>query len=76
MKIYRAEEQHSIRDMTRRFASEKNNKACYDAWLMLGGAGYINEYPQKRFAGDVRITSIDKGSSEIQRVIIARDILS
>ncbi|QDP01593.1 acyl-CoA dehydrogenase family protein [Thalassotalea sp. PS06] len=62
--------------MAKLFASEKANKACYDALQMLGGAGYIKEYPLERMARDVRITSIYEGTSEIQRLIIARDLLS
>ncbi|WP_394176587.1 acyl-CoA dehydrogenase family protein [Thalassotalea litorea] len=61
--------------MAKLFASEKANKACYDALQLLGGAGYIKEYPLERFARDVRITSIYEGTSEIQRIVIARDIL-
>jgi len=58
------------------FASEKANDACYTALQLLGGAGYIKEYPLERLARDVRITTIYEGTSEIQRVIIARDILA
>lgn len=62
--------------MAKLFASEKANKACYDAQQLLGGAGYIKEYPLERLARDVRITSIYEGTSEIQKVIIARELLS
>ena len=62
--------------MAKLFASEKANEACYAALQMMGGAGYIREYPLERMARDVRITSIYEGTSEIQRVIIARDLLS
>ncbi len=58
------------------FASEKANDACYTALQLLGGAGYIKEYPLERLARDVRITTIYEGTSEIQRVIIARDLLA
>lgn len=61
--------------MAKLFASEKANDACYSALQMMGGAGYIREYPLERLARDVRITSIYEGTSEIQRVIIARDLL-
>jgi alkylation response protein AidB-like acyl-CoA dehydrogenase len=61
--------------MAKLFASEKANKACYDALQMLGGAGYIKEYPLERLARDVRITSIYEGTSEIQKIIIARNLL-
>ncbi len=61
--------------MAKLFASEKANKACYTALQMMGGAGYIKDFPLERYARDVRITSIYEGTSEIQRVIIARELL-
>jgi alkylation response protein AidB-like acyl-CoA dehydrogenase len=61
--------------MAKLFASEKANDACYTALQMMGGAGYTRDYPLERMARDVRITSIYEGTSEIQRVIIARDLL-
>lgn len=62
--------------MAKLFAAEKANLACYDALQMMGGAGYIREYPLERMARDVRITAIYEGTSEIQRVIIARALLA
>jgi len=61
--------------MAKLFASEKVNKVCYTALQLMGGAGYIKEYPLERFARDARITSIYEGTSEIQRIIIARELL-
>ncbi|GLX77697.1 acyl-CoA dehydrogenase [Thalassotalea insulae] len=61
--------------MAKLFATEKANIACYDALQLMGGAGYIKEYPLERMARDVRVTSIYEGTSEIQKVIIARDLL-
>ncbi len=61
--------------MAKLFASEKANDACYTALQIMGGAGYVREYPLERLARDVRITSIYEGTSEIQRVIIARELL-
>ncbi len=60
--------------MAKLFSSEKANDACYTALQLLGGYGYIKEYPLERYARDVRITSIYEGTSEIQRVIIAREL--
>jgi alkylation response protein AidB-like acyl-CoA dehydrogenase len=61
--------------MAKMFASEAANRACYSAIQMLGGYGYIRDYPVERYARDARITTIYEGTSEIQRVIIAREIL-
>ncbi len=61
--------------MAKLFASEKANTACYDALQLLGGYGYIKEYPLERLARDVRVTSIYEGTSEVQRIVIARELL-
>jgi len=61
--------------MGKLFATEAANKACYDAMQMLGGYGYTRDYPIERFYRDVRVTSIYEGTSEIQRIIIAREYL-
>lgn len=62
--------------MAKLYASEAANKACYTALQLMGGNGYIADYPLERHARDVRITSIYEGSSEIQRIIIAKQLLS
>lgn len=62
--------------MAKLFASEKANNACYRALQLMGGAGYTRDYPLERMARDVRITSIYEGTSEIQRIIIARALLN
>ncbi|WP_250461003.1 acyl-CoA dehydrogenase family protein [Microbulbifer litoralis] len=61
--------------MAKLFATEKANEACYVALQMHGGVGYTREYPLERMARDVRITTIYEGTSEIQRLIIARHLL-
>jgi alkylation response protein AidB-like acyl-CoA dehydrogenase len=61
--------------MAKLFASESANRACYAAMQMLGGYGYLREFPLERYARDARVTSIYEGTSEIQRMIIAREIL-
>lgn len=61
--------------MAKLFASEKANEACYVALQMHGGVGYTREFPLERMARDVRITTIYEGTSEIQRLIIARHLL-
>jgi alkylation response protein AidB-like acyl-CoA dehydrogenase len=42
---------------------------------VLGGYGYIREYPVERFYRDVRVTALYEGTSEIQRKVIARELL-
>jgi alkylation response protein AidB-like acyl-CoA dehydrogenase len=61
--------------MAKLFASEKANNACYTALQLMGGYGYIKDYPLERYSRDVRITTIYEGTSEIQRMIIARELL-
>ena len=62
--------------MAKVFSSEKANVACYTALQLLGGNGYSAEYPLERWSRDARITSIYEGTSEIQRIIIARELLN
>jgi alkylation response protein AidB-like acyl-CoA dehydrogenase len=61
--------------MAKMFATEAANRACYNAVQMLGGYGYTRDFPVERYARDARITAIYEGTNEIQRVIIAREIL-
>jgi len=62
--------------MAKLFASEKANKACDVAVQVHGGYGYIDEFPVERHYRDARITTIYEGSSEIQRIVIARHLLA
>lgn len=62
--------------MAKVFATEAANRACYDAMQMLGGYGYTADYPIERYTRDARLTTIYEGTSEIQRLIISRAILS
>jgi alkylation response protein AidB-like acyl-CoA dehydrogenase len=56
-------------------ASEAANRACYKAIQILGGYGYTADYPVERLARDVRVTTLYEGTSEIQRLVIARSLL-
>lgn len=53
------------------FASEAANFVTNKAVQVLGGAGYIREYPVERYFRDARITEIYEGTSEVQRLVIA-----
>jgi len=57
------------------FASEAAYRACHRSVQVFGGYGYIREYPVERHLRDIKVTSIYEGTSEIQRIIIARDLL-
>lgn len=61
--------------MAKLFATESANRACYAALQLFGGMGYTKELPLERYTRDARVTSIYEGSSEIQRTIIAREVL-
>jgi alkylation response protein AidB-like acyl-CoA dehydrogenase len=61
--------------MAKMYATEAANRACYSALQMTGGYGYSKDIPLERYARDVRVTSIYEGTNEIQRTIIAREIL-
>lgn len=66
----------SAASMAKLHSSETANAVCYTAIQLMGGVGYSREYPLERFARDARVTSIYEGTSEVQRVIIARELLS
>jgi len=61
--------------MAKLFASEVANRVAYKAIQVFGGYGYIAEYPVERYYRDARITEIYEGTSEIQRMVIAANIL-
>jgi alkylation response protein AidB-like acyl-CoA dehydrogenase len=62
--------------MAKLFASEAAFRAC-DAGVQLhGGYGYTRDFPVERYYRDVRVTRIYEGTSEIQRLVIARSLLS
>lgn len=61
--------------MAKLFASDVFNKVADKAVQIHGGMGYVAEYPVERFYRDARITKIYEGTNEIQRLIIARNVL-
>ena len=58
------------------FASEVAMRVTYDAIQIFGGYGYSREYPVERMWRDAKLTTIGEGTSEIQRLVIARDLLT
>ncbi|MGO8969970.1 MAG: acyl-CoA dehydrogenase family protein [Myxococcaceae bacterium] len=61
--------------MAKLFASEMANRAADKAVQLHGGYGYIDEFPVERYLRDARVQTIYEGTSEIQRVVIAREVL-
>ncbi len=62
--------------MAKLFASEVAMRVTYDAIQVYGGYGYSREYPVERMWRDAKLCTIGEGTSEIQRIIISRAILS
>ena len=60
--------------MAKLFASEAAEKICSDAIQVHGGYGYLKDFPVERIYRDVRVTQIYEGTSDIQRMVIARAI--
>jgi butyryl-CoA dehydrogenase len=61
--------------MAKVFASEAANRAAYKGIQIFGGYGYIKEFAVERFYRDARITTLYEGTSEIQRLVIARHLI-
>ncbi len=62
--------------MAKLYASEVAVRAANEAVQVLGGYGYIKDYPAERYYRDAKLTTIGEGTSEIQRLVIARQLLS
>ena len=61
--------------MAKLFSSETAMMVTTEAIQVLGGYGYIKEYDVERFFRDAKILEIGEGTSEIQRIIIARELI-
>ncbi len=57
------------------FSSETAEKAANDAVQIFGGYGFIKDFPVEKFYRDVKLLTIGEGTSEIQRIVIARELL-
>jgi alkylation response protein AidB-like acyl-CoA dehydrogenase len=64
-----------IAAMAKLFASDMAMKVTTDCVQLLGGYGYISDYPVERMMRDAKITQIYEGTNQIQRVVIARSLL-
>jgi alkylation response protein AidB-like acyl-CoA dehydrogenase len=62
--------------MAKLFSSEVAVRICDEAVQLFGGYGFIKDYPAEKFYRDVKLCTIGEGTSEIQRMVIAREILN
>lgn len=65
-----------IASMAKCFASDAAMKITTDAVQVLGGYGYTKDFPVERMFRDAKLTQIFEGTNQIQRIVIAREILS
>ncbi len=61
--------------MAKLFASEMAEKVCSAALQIHGGYGYLNDFPVERIYRDVRVSQIYEGTSDVQRMVISRELL-
>jgi len=61
--------------MAKFFAAEAALRACGSAVEIFGGYGYMREFPVERYLRDAKMCQIGEGTSQIQRLIIARELL-
>ncbi len=61
--------------MAKLYASEMGNRVASHAMQIYGGSGYMKDYPVERYFRDARATPLYEGTSEIQRLVIARELL-
>ena len=61
--------------MAKLYASEVSVRVANEAIQIYGGYGYVKEYPVEKFYRDAKISTIGEGTSEIQRLVIARQLL-
>ena len=61
--------------MAKLFASEMAVRACNEALQIHGGYGFTKDYPVEKFYRDVKLMTIGEGTSEIQKLVIARQLL-
>jgi alkylation response protein AidB-like acyl-CoA dehydrogenase len=60
--------------MAKLFASEMAERVCSQAMQTLGGYGYLRDFPLERIARDVRVCQIYEGTSDVQRIVISREL--
>ena len=60
--------------MAKLFASEMAERVCSNAIQTFGGYGYLADFPVERFYRDARVCTIYEGTSDVQRLLITREI--
>lgn len=65
----------SVAAKAKLFASEIATKAANEAVQIFGGYGFVKDYPVEKFYRDVKLLTIGEGTSEVQRIVLARDLL-
>jgi len=61
--------------MAKLYTSEMVNRAAFRATQIFGGYGYMKDYKVERIYRDARVTTVYEGTSEVQRMVIARHLL-
>lgn len=74
-KLIRGEKMTKESAMAKYFASEVSVKVATDAVQIFGGYGYTKDFPVEKYYRDSKLCTIGEGTSEIQKLVIARDIL-
>ena len=69
------EKNTAIASMAKHFCSDAAMKITTDMVQVLGGYGYIRDYPLERMFRDAKLTQIFEGSNQIQRMIIGREMV-
>jgi acyl-CoA dehydrogenase len=64
-----------VSSYAKRFAADTAMKVCTDAVQIFGGYGYSKEYPVEKLFRDAKLIQIYEGTSQIQRLVIARELL-
>jgi alkylation response protein AidB-like acyl-CoA dehydrogenase len=62
--------------MAKLFATESSVEIALEAVQIHGGYGYIKDYPVERYLRDAKLGTIGEGTSEIQKIVIARSLLA
>ena len=71
----REERRTTASSMAKLYASETAVRAAEEGVQIHGGYGFVKDYPAEKFFRDVKLTTIGEGTSEIQRLVIARQLI-